>query len=529
MSFQISFIILLTIFQSVLSETTNDTTKNETTTTTESLAGTNSNKEENVHPKNYAETEEKLLEKNADTRRVNLTLMKKSWETIKWRGCDTFGLGIQVVSVEDAQVGVKTLDRILPEVRQVFKVMNRLIFFLIGLLFVSYSHASPISGNSITNEENSKTSSSPEVKSATSEPADTTKTPETTEKPKGVPVTQESSTTTASSTPKDAKKVKETPQPSTTLAETSTTKAPEIAKDKSIKATEASTTPEASSTSSAVPSSTQDSSNTTKAKEPKDSKKINEKQTVEKDATTTTSKPKEPEITKTKLISTTKKDNSSEESEEDKIDDQYKPLLDEIKKSSLTKNETDDMTKCTPNFIMAMVKYVSYVESVSKKIALEELRKHFYLKPQTMNYTHGIVKEEFEEGADKEKFNSTMLEEFEKVVSRWSSNPFAILNFYVPEDIIAMESKKMFETEDIYKQPVTKDSIKKIFKESLKKIMERIKKATMAAIAEGMKEAVKDGRLRPPSIGDVFGTMFTLPFTLLGSGLMMMGPGAMGL
>ena len=59
--------------------------------------------------------------------------------------------------------------------------------------------------------------------------------------------------------------------------------------------------------------------------------------------------------------------------------------------------------------------------------------------------------------------------------------------------------------------------------------MERIKKATMTAIAKGMKEAVKDGRLRPPSIGDVFGTMFTLPFTLLGSGLMTMGPGAMGL
>ena len=99
------------------------------------------------------------------------------------------------------------------------------------------------------------------------------------------------------------------------------------------------------------------------------------------------------------------------------------------------------MTKCNPNFIMAMVKYVSYVESVSKKIALEELRKHFKLKPRAMNYTYGIVKEEFEEGADKEKFNSTMLEEFEKVVSRWSSNPFAILNFYTADDIIAMESK----------------------------------------------------------------------------------------
>ena len=64
-----------------------------------------------------------MILQDADTHRVNLTLMKKSWETIKWRGCDTFGLGIQVVSVADAQVGVKTLDRILPEVRQVFKVL----------------------------------------------------------------------------------------------------------------------------------------------------------------------------------------------------------------------------------------------------------------------------------------------------------------------------------------------------------------------------------------------------------------------
>ncbi|PAV84156.1 hypothetical protein WR25_17161 [Diploscapter pachys] len=424
------------------------------------------------------------------------------------------------------------------------KTMKIILSFLLCLFIFAHANAA-IVDNSISNEPNSVDKPTTFIISTTKEIKPTTPIPAATTTNKAefetcATVKSEPNKSTTKSKPEDKKiasitaaavkesdkkvEVKEETPSSTTSSSTATQASTTVAVEEEQKVTDPTTTKtEAKTLISTAASSTESST----AVEAKEKKEVKEQTTVKTEAETTSSATTSP-TTITQPTTTVSVDLESKN-----LTLIYEQLLKRINSTRLSHEQMIEIAPSTFQLVMGLTGFIIRSEDVISNIALEELRNHFHMKPQSFNYTGGIVKEEFTDKAEKENFDPKYLPHFQETVVHWTQsfgldrmftvddlkNTSKFVNENVPE--VRQIYRVMFSREELYQKPVdSNETIDEMFKEMgemKSKIRDVFQSFTMKSEEEYLKTELPK---RPMAMFEMLGSALAAPFMLMG-GLMM--------
>ncbi|PAV91575.1 hypothetical protein WR25_10888 [Diploscapter pachys] len=343
---------------------------------------------------------------------------------------------------------------------------------------------------------------------------------------KSKPEDKKIASTTAAAVKESDKKVevKEEAPSSTTSSSTATQASTTVAVKEEQKVTGPTTiNTEAKTLISTVASSTE-SSTTVEAKEKKE---VKEQTTVKTEAETTSS------ATTSSTTITQPTTTVFVDLESKNLTLIYEQLLKRINSTRLSHKQMTEIAPSTFQLVMGLTGFIIRSEDVISNIALEELRNHFHMKPQSFNYTGGIVEEEFTDKAEKENFDPKYLPHFQDTVVHWTQsfgldrmftvddlkNTSKFVNENVPE--VRQIYRVMFSREELYQKPVnSNETIDEMFKEMgemKSKIRDVFQSFTMKSEEEYLKTELPK---RPMAMFEMLGSALAAPFMLMG-GLMM--------